>query len=64
MINGHQTDTQMVPHDAVIVRPYELAALLRNDNFIPRSELPEIMKSVSEQISHMACPAWLGLEAG
>jgi len=52
MINGHQTDTQMVPHDAVIVRPYELAALLRNDNFIPRSELPEIMKSVSEQISN------------
>ena len=54
MINGQQTGTQMVPHDAVIVRPCELAALLRNDNFIPRSELPEIMKSVSERILNNA----------
>ena len=54
MIDGQQTGTQMVPHDAVIVRPCELAALLRNDNFIPRSELPEIMKSVSERILNNA----------
>ena len=50
IINGQPAGTQMVPNDAVIVRPCELAALLRNDNFIPRSDLPEIMKSVSERI--------------
>lgn len=50
MINGQPTGKHIVTQDAVIVRPCELAVLLRDGNFIPSSELPEIMKSVSERI--------------
>jgi hypothetical protein len=45
MING-----QMVPHDAVIVRPCDLGKMIMCGEYFQDEELPDIIKAATDKI--------------
>jgi phage anti-repressor protein len=50
MINGQQTGTQVVLHDAVIVRPCDLGKMIISGEYFEDEELPDIIKAATDKI--------------